>query len=106
MPNVMPRCLVDRAGKVLARLAIADFDDGWYYGTAKIVDPEPELRAALVWYDEVVEHQMLSYLDSATAAVERFGIRLVRSDGSSQDVTSLHLDTAGQVSFRLSPIAI
>ncbi|GEM_PF-5191330 len=96
--------LIDAEGNPLAHLeAMADGND-WFVG--KVVSeqfPAP-LKDALAWYDEVVEGQMLSYLDAAAEAVAQFGLRVRHPDGTSRPVFSLHIDKQNDVSFRISPV--
>jgi len=47
---------------------------------------------------------MLSYLDEATAAVQRFGLQAKFPDGSARKTYALHFNPSNEVSFRISPV--
>lgn len=91
-------------GGVFAELLIPDEEEGWFTGRVISQRFPPELSQALAWYDEVAREQMLSYLDEATAAVQRFELQAKFSDGSTHTPYSLHVSPAGEVSFRISPV--
>lgn len=96
--------LTDRDGNVLAEVEVTAQPDGWLVGKVVSQAFPPQFRQALAWYDEVLEGQMLSYLDQATDAIDRFGV-IVSSLGSpAQRVYSLHVTSQGEVSFRTSPV--
>jgi hypothetical protein len=59
---------------------------------------------ALAWYDEVLQDQMLSYLDEAPAAVQRFDLQAKFPDGSMHKTYALHITPSNEVSFRISPV--
>ncbi len=96
--------LADAAGNVIANLLLTSEEDGWFTGTVLSQQFPPEVKRALDWYDEVVENQMLSYLDEASASVEQFGLCLRQPHASPRRVYSLHIDQQGQVSFRTTPV--
>ena len=96
--------LIDPSGNTLAELLIADEVDGWLSGTVICQSFPREVKKALAWYDEVVQDQMLSYLDEASAAVQSFELQAKFSDGSAHKVYSLHISQNNEVSFRLSPV--
>jgi hypothetical protein len=96
--------LVDGLGNCLADVEIASQEDGWFVGRLVSHRFTPEIRAALDWYDEVVENQMLSYLDQATSAVEQIGFRVRFPDGTSANVYSLHIDAKSEVRLRITPV--
>jgi hypothetical protein len=95
--------LVDSRGNTLAELLVADEED-WFSGRVFSQDLPSEVAKDLAWYDEVVQHQMLSYLDEAMAAIERWGLRVRFRDGSTHTVYALHIGPPNEVSFRLTPI--
>lgn len=88
----------------LAELLIADEEEGWLTGRVVWQRFPFEVKKALAWYDEVVQDQMLSYLDEAIAAVERFDLQAKFPDGSTHKAYSLHVSQSNEVSFRLSPV--
>jgi hypothetical protein len=96
--------LVDADEKPLAELLVEEHDDGWFTGTVLARSFPDELERALAWYDEVVTHQMLSFLDEATSAVERWGLRVKAPDGSARRVCALHVSKPDDVSFRTTPV--
>lgn len=91
-------------GNVLAELDVTAQPDDWFAGRVLSQQFPPQLRDALAWYDEVLEGQMLSYLDQATDAVDQFGVRVGPPGGPSRSVYSLHVTSQGEVSFRTTPI--
>lgn len=96
--------LADPAGNVVAELLLSAEQDGWFTGTLHSQRLAPQLKKALDWYDEVVENQMLSFLDEATAGVEQFGLCVRYPSGLSMKLYSLHIDQQNQVSFRTTPV--
>jgi hypothetical protein len=96
--------LVDLEGNTLAELLIADEEEGWFTGKAGWQGFPSEAKKALAWYDEVVQGQMLNYLDGATAAVHRIGLQARFPDGSTHLTYSLHVTPSDEVSFRISPV--
>jgi hypothetical protein len=96
--------LVDACGNCLADFNMVAEEDGWFVGSLHSAQFTPEIRAALDWYDEVIENQMLSYLDQATKAVERFGFRVRFANGTMSTVYSLHVGANNEVSFRITPV--
>jgi hypothetical protein len=96
--------LIDRDGSTLAELLIANEEEGWFTGAVVWLNVPFEVRQALAWYDEVVQDQMLSYLDEATAAVQRFELHARFPDGSTHQTYSLHVSRSNEVSFRISPV--
>jgi hypothetical protein len=102
--NAERMALADADGNVLAQLLLTGEEDGWFTGTVISQRLSPEVKKALDWYDEVVENQMLSYLDQAMANVEQFGLCVRPVSGPSRRVYSLHIDRHDQVSFRTTPV--
>jgi hypothetical protein len=97
--------LMDPEGNTIAELQIADEEEGWFTGTVDSQSFPLEATKALAWYEEVVRDQMLSYLDAATAAVDRFDFQAKFPDGSAHKVYCLHVTPSNDVSFRTSPVA-
>src|SRR5437870_2939578 len=95
--------LVDCIGDILAELLVSD-EEGWFSGRVLSQNFPSEVARDLAWYDEVVQHQMLSYLDKATAAVEHWGLQVKLRDGSTHPVYSLHISRFKEVSFRVTPV--
>ncbi len=89
----------------LAELLITDEEEGWYTGTVVWQNLPVEAKKALAWYDEVLQDQMLSYLDEATAAVQRFELQAKFPDGPAHKTYALHLGPSDEVSFRISPVS-
>jgi hypothetical protein len=96
--------LIDPSGNTLAELLIADEVESWFNGTVICQNLPIGVKKALAWYDEVVQDQMLSYLDEATTAVQNFELQSKFLDGSAHKVYALHVSPANEVSFRLSPV--
>jgi hypothetical protein len=96
--------LVDSAGKAVAELTVTSQEDGWYFGKIDSQQFPTDLGEALAWYDEVVEHQMLSFLDAALARVEQFGLTVRYANGILRKVFSLQISKANEVSFRSTPV--
>jgi hypothetical protein len=102
--NAEQQALIDANGNPVAQVRVCGEADGWFTGELLSQDFPQRLQEALAWYDEVVENQMLSYLDQATAAVEQFGLRSRHADGSTQPVFALHITRQNEVSFRTTPV--
>lgn len=96
--------IIDAEGQEVAEIAISEIEDGWYCGTVVRDEFSEKLKQALEWYDEVVSDQMLSFVDEALAAVDRFQLRVCLSDESCEDVYSLQLSKNGEVTFRITPV--
>lgn len=96
--------LIGPDGVALAEFLIDDEEEGWFTGKVVGRSFPPEVEKALAWYDEVVEGQMLSYLDDAVAAVQRFELQAKFPDGSTHRTYSLHVSPSNEVSFRISPV--
>jgi hypothetical protein len=97
--------LVDPRGNTLAELLVSDEEEGWFSGRLLSQSFPSEIAKDLAWYDEVVQDQMLSYLDQALAAVERWGLRVRFRDGSTHPVYSLHISQSNDVLFRVTPVS-
>jgi hypothetical protein len=97
--------LVGPDGSTLAELVIVEEEEGWFTGRVISQVLPFAVKHALVWYDEVVRDQMLSYLDEAAAAVQRLGLQASFPDGSTHKTYSLHLSPSNEVSFRISPVS-
>jgi len=97
--------LIGPAGKTVAEVVIAGEEEGWFTGRVISQSFPFEVKEALAWYDEVLRDQMLSYLDEATAAVQRFGLQANFPDGSKHKTYSLHVSASNEVSFRISAVA-
>jgi hypothetical protein len=97
--------LVDSTGNILDELSVSD-EEGWFSGRVLSQRFPSELAKDLAWYDEVVQHQMLSYLDESVAAVERWSLRVQFRDGSIHPVYSLHINPSNEVSFRVTPVPL
>ncbi len=96
--------LIGPDGNTLAELLIVDEEEGWITGRVISQSFPFEVKKALAWYDEVVRDQMLSYLDEATAAVQRSELQANFPDGSTHKTYSLHVSPSKAVSFRISPV--
>ena len=96
--------VIDPNGSPRAELLIENEEEGWFTGTVVSQDFSLEVKTALAWYDEVIRDQMLSYLDDATAGVEKFQLRAKLPDGSTHSIYSLHVSPSNEVSFRISPV--
>jgi hypothetical protein len=104
MAESMKVFLIGRDGNLLAEMLIADEENGWFTGRVVWQSFPFEVKKALAWYDEVVQDQMLSYLDEAAAAVQRFVVQAKFPDGSTHNAFSLHVSPSNEVSFRISPV--
>ena len=62
--------LLGPKGTTLAEFLIADEEEGWFTGRVLRQNFPGEINKALAWYDEVVQNQMLSYLDEASCSPE------------------------------------
>jgi hypothetical protein len=96
--------LIGPDGNTLAELSIADEEEGWFTGKVVRENFPSEVEKALAWYDEVVQDQMLSYLDDAVAAVQRFELQVKFPDGWTHRTYSLHVGRSNEVSFRITPV--
>ena len=96
--------LISPDGNTLAELLIDDEEEGWFTGRVVWQSFPFEVNKALAWYDEVVQDQMLSYLDEAVAAVQKFELRARFPDGSMHKTYALHVSPSNEVSFRIGPV--
>lgn len=96
--------LVGPDGNRLAEFLIAAEEEGWLTGRVVWENFPADVNKALAWYDEVVRDQMLSYLDDASAAVQKFELQAKFPDGSTHKTYALHVNPAKEVSFRISPV--
>lgn len=96
--------LIGPDGNTLAELLIAGEEEGWFTGKVVWQSFPLEVKKALAWYDEVMQDQMLSYLDEAVAAVQRFELQAKFPDGSAHKTYSLHVSPSNEASFRISPV--
>ena len=96
--------LMDADGTPVAEIQVTSEANDWFVGRLLTHQFPTKLQKALAWYDEVVENQMLSYLDEATEGVEHFGLRVRFSGGDARKVFSLHIHNQNEVSFRTSPV--
>jgi hypothetical protein len=92
-------------GSILAESRLNHEEEGWFSGTIVWQRFPVEIKKALDWYDEVVQGQMLSYLDEAEAAVRKFELTAKFPDGSTHKTYALNIGPSNSVSFRISPIA-
>ena len=96
--------LISPDGNTLAELLVDDEVEGWYTGRVAWQSFPVEVKKALAWYDEVVRDQMLSYLDDAEAAIQRFELQARFPDGTAHRTYSLMVSSSNEVSFRISPV--
>jgi len=96
--------LLDGSGTSVAQLHIASEEGDWSYGRVVVDDFSPELRKAIEWYDEVVENQMLSFLDDAILAVDQFALKIEDVRGLQRPVYGLQINRQNEVSFRTEPL--
>ncbi len=98
--------LVAPEGVTLAEFLITDAEEGWFTGTVVRQSSAPGVEKALAWYDEVLRDQMLSDLDDAVAAVQRFELQAQFPDGSTHTqtttCTSAHRTKSRSGSLRFS----
>ncbi len=96
--------LIGPDGSTLAEVRIDDEEEGWFTGRVVCQNFPLEVKKALAWYDEVMQDQMLSYLDEAVAAIQRFELQARFPNGSTHKTYSLHVSPSSEVSFRISPV--
>jgi hypothetical protein len=96
--------VIDHQGCRVAEVEIQGVEDEWYHGRLVEATLPEGLRRDLAWYDEVISQQMLSYLDDALHAVERHGLSVCFPDDTCHRVYSLHIDPAGETTFRITPV--
>ena len=93
--------LIDKSGAVIATAQIVD-EGAQYGGTIDLNSTPPALRALFDEFEEVVNDQMLSFLDDIQRKIGSFGIKAVFHDGLEADVKELQVFPAtGDVSFQL-----
>jgi hypothetical protein len=96
--------LVDATGKQVAEMAVRCDEAGWFFGEILASEFSPKLKEALDRYDDVVENQMLSFLDTALADVEQFGLCVRSANGISHRVYSLQINKQNEALFRTTPV--
>jgi hypothetical protein len=102
--TIQSASLLDHRGIVLGEMAIHEEQDGWFTGVLTDDRLSSDARAAIDWYDEVVQNQMLSYLDQALAAVAKLDLKVRFSNEEPHQVYSLDITPEKEVSFRITPV--
>lgn len=96
--------LLDGQSAILGEIRIDSEEDGWFTGTLVDANLSPVVEAALRQYDKVIQHQNLSDLDKAVAAVDGLMLAVLFQSGQAHRVYSLHVSDQKEVSFRITPV--
>src|SRR4051794_11620500 len=92
---------IDKDRNLLATARVVD--EGTYYGGVIDLTPTPaRLRALFDEFEEIVNGQMLSFLDDIQSRLDALAIQVVLVTGSSVPVRDLQVyPSTGDVSFKL-----
>lgn len=93
--------LLDSSGRVLAIARVAD--EGTHFGGSINLERTPaELRSLFDEFEEIVNDQMLSFLDALEEKIQSWRIRALFEDGSETPVCNLQVfPTSEEVSFKV-----
>jgi hypothetical protein len=93
--------LIDRSRTIVATALVAD-EGAHFGGTIELASTPSALRAYFNEFEEIVNDQMLSFLDEIQAKIGSFGIKAIFEDGFEADVKDLQVfPSTGEVSFKL-----
>jgi hypothetical protein len=94
--------LIDKARAVVAEAKVADEGD-YYGGVIDLSLTPPGARALFDEFEEIVNGQMLSFLDEIQEKLAGLGIKAVFDDGTEASIHDLQVyPGVGEVSFRLA----
>jgi hypothetical protein len=94
--------LIDQGGNVVASARVAD-EGGYYGGTIDLGGMPDVMRRVFDEFEEIVNGQMLSFLDEIEGKIAALSLRVLLQDGSSARVRDLQIYPAtGDVSFKLA----
>jgi hypothetical protein len=100
-----PVKLIDASGALVAVAEVAD-EGGYYGGTIDLRATPPEIRALFEEFDECVNGQMFSFLDSIEDKIAALDIRAVLENGCEVRVKDLQVHpSTGDVTFKLAGVA-
>jgi hypothetical protein len=96
--------LIDPSRKVVATAQVAD-EGAYYGGTIDLRDTPPSLRALFDEFEEIVNGQMLSFLDDIQERIGTLSLKAAFNTGDEVPVRDLQVfPSTGEVSFRLAEI--
>lgn len=94
--------LIDRSNAVIGKARVADEGDH-FGGVIDLGQTPPGARALFEEFEEIVNGQMLSFLDEVQDKIAQLRIRAVFEDGAETPVNDLQVyPGTGDVSFRLA----
>jgi hypothetical protein len=96
--------LADAEGHVFGRIEVHETSDGWLLGKLTEDRLTPAMKQAFAWLEEIANDQMLSFLNEAEDAIEKYQFGIVIPGGNGfQPVYNLQIMNKTDVAFRLSP---
>lgn len=104
--NPISVTIIDQRRRVMATAQVAEVE-GRFQGHVDLRPMPPEVRQVFEEFEEIVNGQMLSFLDDVEERVRNFGLRAVVAEGPEVAVEDLQIyPAAGRVSFRLTRAAV
>jgi hypothetical protein len=98
--------LIDSSRKVLATARVAEEGDR-YGGTIDLCCTPASVRALFAEFEEIVNGQMLSFLDEIQDKIGALSVRAVFPSGREAAVKDLQVyPSTGEVSFRLAEVLV
>src|SRR5437016_5413393 len=95
-----PIYLIDQSAAKVAALDV-QFHEDHYEGTISLDATPPELRRLFEQFEEIVEGQMLSFLDDIEQKIAAIPLRVLFEDGGAADVADLQVyPSENAVSFK------
>ena len=89
----------------LASAQVVD-DGGYFWGTVDLGATPAHLRSLFEEFEEIVDGQMLSFLDEIQGRIASSPVRAVFDDGDEFEVADLQVyPTTGDISFRPADVA-
>ena len=103
--TLRPLYLTDASSARLAALDVSVTDDH-FEGTANLDQLPDDVRGLFAEFEDVVEGQVFSLLDSVELRIRSAGLRLDWGNGASSPVEDLQIfPSTGAISFRATPPA-
>ncbi len=97
--------LIDQTRHVVATAQVAD-EGAYYGGTIDLCQTPASLRALFEEFEEIVNGQMLSFLDDIQERIAAHPIKAVFESGQEVDIKDLQVyPSTGDLSFKLAEIS-
>lgn len=93
--------LIHNDGTAAAEIVVHTRIDDWQVGNIITEQFQNDVRKVLDWYHEVLNDQMLSYLDDAEVSVATLGLRVKSTSSEEHLVQAIHVGPDGAISFKI-----